>query len=315
MSGDKSQPANLEQVLRLAVASSSTSEEPASSMQPMTAERTQFLQTVLSSMSGTNHIQRMKMIIAHCCSSESSKENLCDALEELSDWCEDIDMACDFHKVGGFIIFTTLLRHEDDGVKSKCAELIANLCQNNPYCQEKLLETNEMNRLMEMTGSPRETPLIRTKALYALSGLLRGNMTCQEHFVKSDGFSLLLKSMQRDDNKICTKASFLLMSLMRDQPKFKDELAKMGFVEQLTIILTKEHKAEHEHVMAALLELCTGCQLALHEAQRSEFGLQDLLASRISLLHEQPESEEELDYMKRLKQLLSKQLNDDVIDR
>ena len=80
----------------------------------------------------------------------------------------------DFHKIGGFGIFDILQKEDkDDGFKWRCGDLIATLCQNNPYCQQKLLhETEQMDRLMALVRNITETEKTRVKALYALSGIL-----------------------------------------------------------------------------------------------------------------------------------------------
>jgi len=76
----------------------------------------------------------------------------------------------DFHKIGGFSIFTLLQDSQNEGLKWRCGDLIATLCQNNPYCQEKLLaETDQLDRLMQMVKSGTESPLVKVKAMYALS--------------------------------------------------------------------------------------------------------------------------------------------------
>ena len=81
----------------------------------------------------------------------------------------------DFHKIGGFGIFDILQKDDkDDGFKWRCGDLIATLCQNNPYCQQKLLhESEQMDRLMALVRNITETEKTRVKALYALSGILR----------------------------------------------------------------------------------------------------------------------------------------------
>lgn len=54
-------------------------------------------------------------------------------------------------------------------------------------------------------------------------GLLRGFAEAQQEFVKGDGFGLILKSMQDEEPKLSTKASFLLMAMMRENAVFKSK--------------------------------------------------------------------------------------------
>lgn len=53
-------------------------------------------------------------------------------------------------------------------------------------------------------------------------GFLRGNLVAQDKFVEKDGYSLLLRAMQSEgNNKLRTKATFLMMGIMRDNEKHK----------------------------------------------------------------------------------------------
>ena len=65
----------------------------------------------------------------------------------------------------------------------------------------------------------------------------------------------------------------------------------MGSVGLLIKMLQGPHTQEDEYVIAALLELITDCEPALQEALKSEFELQKLLQTRVSLLKGQDEFE------------------------
>lgn len=65
----------------------------------------------------------------------------------------------------------------------------------------------------------------------------------------------------------------------------------MGYVEQLLSLLTQEHSAYHEHVMAALLELVTDNTAAVTEANRAELHMATFISERIKLINGQPEYE------------------------
>lgn len=65
----------------------------------------------------------------------------------------------------------------------------------------------------------------------------------------------------------------------------------MGCVEQLVMMLSREHSQDHEHLMATLLELLTDHELASREAARPQLCLLELLNDRISLVQDCPEFE------------------------
>ena len=56
-----------------------------------------------------------------------------------------------------------------------------------------------------------------------LPGLTRDVPEAQALFVQHDGFSILMRSMQSDVEKLKIKAAFMLSHLCRSEPKFKGE--------------------------------------------------------------------------------------------
>ena len=90
------------------------------------------------------------------------------ALETISDFADNTDVANDFYKIGGFSILGPCLNSSHSGIRWRVADLIAELSQNNPFCQEKMLEAGYMPILLSMVDTdPCEQA--RIKALYAVS--------------------------------------------------------------------------------------------------------------------------------------------------
>jgi hypothetical protein len=54
-----------------------------------------------------------------------------------------------------------------------------------------------------------------------IPGLTRENQNAQKVLADRDGFSVLMRAMQTDIEKLKIKAAFLLSSLCTDQPAFK----------------------------------------------------------------------------------------------
>lgn len=90
------------------------------------------------------------------------------AIETMSDFCDNADIANDFYKIGGFSIFGPCLNSPHSGIRWRIANLIAELTQNNPFCQEKVLEAGYMPILLNMVDSDPHHQA-RIKALYAVS--------------------------------------------------------------------------------------------------------------------------------------------------
>lgn len=75
-------------------------------------------------------------------------------------------LIADFHKIGGFVIIQPCLNSPHEGIRWRCAHLIACLTQNNPYCQSHAITFLPM--LLKMLEND-SCPEARIKALYAVS--------------------------------------------------------------------------------------------------------------------------------------------------
>jgi len=89
-------------------------------------------------------------------------------LEKMADFVDNIDIANDFYKIGGFSIFQPCLNSSHSNIRWRTADIIAELAQNNPFCQDKLLETGIFPILLTMIDTD-TSEQARIKALYAVS--------------------------------------------------------------------------------------------------------------------------------------------------
>lgn len=74
----------------------------------------------------------------------------------------------DFHKIGGFDLFPRLLSDEEAEIRWQTLELVACLVQNNPYCQNAVLQYKMLPVLLEILDKD-DNSTVKTKALYAVS--------------------------------------------------------------------------------------------------------------------------------------------------
>ncbi|ESO97507.1 hypothetical protein LOTGIDRAFT_181506 [Lottia gigantea] len=282
-----------------------TSEEVITQMDP---ERKEFLEKALSELN-TDPVQRMKAcihVIKNTDDSEDGVDTKLSALEEILDWCGQIDFAIDFHKIGGFEILPQLLNHEESELRWNCLEVIAEIVQNNPYCQKAVLEHGLMPVLLKMLDTDSNNT-VKTKALYALSCLARDDPDSQKKFVELNGFSYLMRAMQTNVEKLQVKASFMLRGMCTSNPEFKDTLCDIGMVEQLIGLVQQDHNQQHEHMMNALLLLVTNHQRAKQIAQKSEFKLIDFLQQRIEFLKGKEEFLEESEYAQQILSIMKQE--------
>lgn len=299
-------PRNLNALLQSFVELAKDQDEP-STMVPMTDERRQFLADAFHDLEAHDPIKVMLediKVILEPGETDDDKQKKERALDDLQMHVEDMDLANDFYKIGGYALFNQLLNSSHSGFRWRTADLIATLAQNNPYSQQCLLDAGVFPSLIKMLEKD-EDETARVKAMYAISCLCREFPPARESFLNQyDGFSVLVRAIQSDIDKIQTKASFMLAALCTEMPEYKETLVQMGLLEQLIGMLHQPHSACHEHLMRTLLLLCEGNIQSQAECQRPELGLCQLLKQRLELLDGKEEYQEEYDHATKLQQIV-----------
>lgn len=90
-----------------------------------------------------------------------------DAINTVLEYIDDIDIANDFHKIGGFMMLYPCLKCQHPKIRAGGCELLAVLCQNNPYCQQVVLDNEFIPMLLNLIEKD-EDRTVGIKALYAL---------------------------------------------------------------------------------------------------------------------------------------------------
>ncbi|XP_071104608.1 hsp70-binding protein 1-like isoform X1 [Haliotis cracherodii] len=307
-------PKDMKSLLQFCV-QATQAEDPTTSadFSQMSDERKEWLEKALTDMS-VNPVERMQLcvrVVKMEGDSDDGVEKKVTALEEITEWAEQIDFAIDFHKIGGFEILPVLLNSDVPELRWTCLDLIGTMTQNNPYCQAAVLEADLLPTLLQLLDSDLD-PTVRTKALYAISCLSRENGEAQKVFVDKDGFSVLMRAMQADVEKLKIKSSFFLTHLCSNQPAYKDILCDIGMIDQLVGHLGEDHSQLHEHLMSALLMIVTDHSRAVAECRRPELQLHQLLKDRIQLVKDKEEFQEEEQYATQLLRIISE--GDSTVD-
>ena len=72
--------------------------------------------------------------------SDDDLEEIEMAFEAVDDWCGNLDMANNFHKIDGFhVLKKVLLESPHAMARANAANAAAEMAQNNPYCQQNFL--------------------------------------------------------------------------------------------------------------------------------------------------------------------------------
>jgi len=220
------------------------------------------------------------------------------ALEIIIDLCCSLDLATDFHKLGGFRILVPLLASGAHQFRTHGAQLIGELAQNHAYCQKQLHSANILNLLLQLMDADPELT-VRTKALFAVSCLIRNNEDLEKEFMSLDGLKYLLRAAVSDNERLHTKAAFLLSAILR-KPEHKEKAIDIGMIDQLVSMLSRQTESRSlELTTSALLALVDGCPRAI-EICKSDLGLKRMLEDRLKLVSSDPAAEEECEDIKHL---------------
>ncbi|KAB5517629.1 hypothetical protein PHYPO_G00169380 [Pangasianodon hypophthalmus] len=307
--GNRRQPQNLQGVLRLAVEAGSASDGSAPN-EPMSQERIQFLRGALSEVckGQLDEVEQMKRCVSVLMQDEGEgREDEEDedekeaALEMLCDLCDNLDNARDLMKLGGLdVCVSRCVCHTEAGLRWRAAELLACCAQNMPEVQLYLLQQGALHTLLQLTDHDPH-PTVRVKALYAVSCLVREQEVGLRDFLSHDGFSVLMRGMQSDCEKLRTKSAFLLLNLLTSHPEHRDTVLCMGMVQQLVAVLRSPHSSVHEHVLGVLCCLVEDSERGVCDCKEPSLGLEELLNQRIQELQGREESQEEVEFCERLR--------------
>ncbi|XP_055093414.1 hsp70-binding protein 1 isoform X1 [Symphalangus syndactylus] len=324
-SGNSRPPRNLQGLLQMAITAGS--EEPDPPPEPMSEERRQWLQEAMSAAfrGQREEVEQMKSCLrvlsqpmpptageAEQAADQQEREG---ALELLADLCENMDNAADFCQLSGMhLLVGRYLEAGAAGLRWRAAQLIGTCSQNVAAIQEQVLGLGALRKLLRLLDRD-ACDTVRVKALFAISCLVREQEAGLLQFLRLDGFSVLMRAMQQQVQKLKVKSVFLLQNLLVGHPEHKGTLCSMGMVQQLVALVRTEHSPFHEHVLGALCSLVTDFPQGVRECREPELGLEELLRHRCQLLQQHEEYQEELEFCEKLLQTCFSSPTDDSMDR
>lgn len=308
-------PQNLQGLLQMAITAGNA--EPGQ-LEPMSDERRQWLQEAMAQAfrGQLEEVEQMKecLRVLEAVSpggeggetsepAEGDPSRQASALELLAELCENLDNAADFCKLDGMrLLAHRYLEHPVAELRWRAAHLVGTCAQNVPTVQEQALALGCMRKLLRLLDHD-GADVVRVKALFAISCLVRAQEGGLQQFLRLDGFSVLMRAMQSPVEKLKVKSAFLLQNLLLDHPEHKETLCSMGMVQQLVALIRSEHSPFHEHVLGALCSLVTDFPQGVRECREPQLALEELLRERCQLLQQQEEFQEELEFCERLQRI------------
>ncbi|KRY42106.1 Hsp70-binding protein 1 [Trichinella spiralis] len=140
-------------------------------------------------------------------------------LEALIDLTGDSDLAVNFGNIGGYQLLKWLLRQSKPNLKCQTAELIAELAQNHIQSQQALCNSHIMPVLIALLKSDDQLIIVRRKALYALSCMIRGCSDAVALFCGLGGIKYVVNLLNAEDDQLKTKCCFFLRNLLNEIPQ------------------------------------------------------------------------------------------------
>ncbi|KAJ2942748.1 hypothetical protein O0L34_g14937 [Tuta absoluta] len=259
------QPRNLQGLLRFAMEATKAEDAPGNSqLGPMDEERRKFLEDALKSLT-VDIAEVLRKAIKTLTDTEKMRsiqlgqplpEDVDTAFNNLLEFIDDIDIANDFYKMGGFAIFPIAYGSENDEVRARASTVLAELCQNNPFCQARALECGILNVLLNLVQSERGTAL--AKCLYAISCACREYQPALQELIAQGGCETLTQLMAAPEVAARTKATFLIRYLSTNHQDAREQFIKLNLVKTITDQLKKGRDETSEHLLSTLLALTEG---------------------------------------------------------
>uniref|UniRef100_A0A2P2JFZ3 TOG domain-containing protein n=1 Tax=Rhizophora mucronata TaxID=61149 RepID=A0A2P2JFZ3_RHIMU len=180
-----------------------------------------------------------------------------DMLEELQEHVESIDMANDLHSIGGLAPLIGYLKNSHANIRAKAADVVTTIVQNNPKSQQLVMEANGLEPLLlNFTSDPDVT--VRTKALGAISSLIRHNQPGIAAFRLANGYGGLRDGLGSENVKFQRKALNLIHYLLHENRSDCSTVNELGFPRKMLHLASSEDADVREAALRGLFELALG---------------------------------------------------------
>ncbi|KAF7369801.1 Fes1 domain-containing protein [Mycena venus] len=205
----------MESLLRWGI-ENSTSETDGSNPPP--APRQDLDPGIIDMILGKSDAELMKEDMAVAKDDSRSEAARVEALDHLEMLIEQIDNANNLEKLQMWSPLHSLITSAPTAsIKMQALWVIGTALQNNPAAQDAYASHDPLPVLTSfLEPSPSSTSQIRSKAIYALSGLLKHNASAVTALSRPDvdGWEKLRESLQDPDLGVRRKALFLLSALL-----------------------------------------------------------------------------------------------------
>ncbi|CAF0848054.1 unnamed protein product [Rotaria sordida] len=289
----------------------STAQEAASTtssdVEPMNEEKKQWLDAALENLT-VNPVERIKLCINKIKDSQINDEQKKEFLDELCHWTEELDLAKDFFTVGGLDILSPLLDHNNDNIRMQTCSLLATLVQNNEHCQRIIVQSGLQQKLLQIL-SESNSPDLKTKAVTAISALIRGYTLGQLQLQKYQGPKILIQAISSPIPRLQNKLCFLINTICSTSAHMKKLFYENGALLELIRLFNNEACPDHQHTLETILTISSIKPNAMFTFAQSNSSLidefQQKLNTRYQDIQNSEDHKDEINLINQIRTLLT----------
>lgn len=183
---------------------------------PAPSQRTNIDPGLIDHILGKPDAQMMKEAIQIATDPSKDEDTRITALDDLEMLVESIDNANDLKKLNMWEPLHGLLSTADttDPLKMQTLWVIGTALQNNPAAQLTYLALDPLPVILSSLSPSTNSAKTRSKAMYALSGLLKHNAQAVRQLNATGGWHTFRGALEDSDINVRRKAAFLLNTLL-----------------------------------------------------------------------------------------------------
>ncbi|KAI0744577.1 nucleotide exchange factors-like protein [Earliella scabrosa] len=202
----------MENLLRWSLANS----DPRDVNQPPPAPRSDLNPEIIDAILGKPDSELMKEALAVAVDEKRDEDERIQALDDFEMLIEQIDNANNLEKLKMWEPLHSLLTNptSSEEIQMQTLWILGTAVQNNPAAQNAYLAHNPLRALLSFLSPTVRSGKTRSKAVYALSGLLKHNAAAVRQMQEVDGWDALRDALQDSDITVRRKVAFLLNSLL-----------------------------------------------------------------------------------------------------
>jgi len=203
----------MQSLLRWSIENSTTSSDAA---EAATQPRKDLDPAIIDHILGKPDAELMKEALSIAVDETKPEDARLQALDDFEMLVENIDNANDLVKLRMWEPLQKLLESpsSSDGIKTNTLWIIGTAVQNNPAAQSAYLSLSPMRTLLSFLSPSVHSAKLRSKAVYALSGILKHSSAAVKQLSEAGGWEAFKFALEDSDIAVRRKTAFLLNAIL-----------------------------------------------------------------------------------------------------